>query len=118
DSTNFLGGNGLWDEEDGFYYDQLHVDGTTVPLKVRSLVGILPLIAVEILEEDVIAKLPGFRKRMQWFLDNRQDLARNISYLEVKGQKAHIHRLLAIPSRERLVRVLRYLLDENEFLSA
>ncbi len=117
DSINFLGGSGLWDEEDGFYYDQLHVDGATVPLKVRSLVGIIPLIAVEVLEEEVISRLPGFSKRMQWFLDNRPDLARNISYLELKGQNAHTHRLLALPTRDRLVRVLRYVLDENEFLS-
>ena len=117
DSINFLGGHGLWDEQDGFYYDQLQIDGRTVPLKVRSLVGILPLIAVEVLEQEVISKLPGFTNRMQWFLDNRQDLARNISYLEMKGQNAHAHRLLAIPTRDRLVRVLHYVLDENEFLS-
>ena len=117
DSINFLGGSGLWDEADGFYYDQLHVDGVTVPLKVRSMVGLLPLIAVEVLEQEVISKLPGFSKRMQWFLDNRPDLAEHISYCEVKGENAHSHRLLAIPSRDRLERVLRYLLDENEFLS-
>ncbi len=117
DSINFLGGSGLWDEADGFYYDQLHVDGLTVPLKVRSLVGMLPLIAVEVLEEEVISKLGGFRKRLQWFLDHRPDLARNISCLDVKGHNAHTHRLLAVPSRARLVRVLRYLLDENEFLA-
>jgi hypothetical protein len=117
DSINFLGGTGLWDEQDGFYYDQLHVDGRTVPLRVRSMVGMIPLIAVEVLEEEIISRLPGFKKRMQWFLDHRQDLARHISYLELKGKNSHSHRLLAIPSRERLLRVLRYLLDENEFLS-
>jgi hypothetical protein len=117
DSINFLGGSGLWDEVDGFYYDQLHVDGRTVPLKVRSMVGIVPLMAVEVLEQDVISKLPGFSKRMQWFLDNRPDLAQRIAYLEMKGENAHTHRLLAIPSRDRLARVLRYVLDENEFLS-
>jgi len=117
DSMNTLGGAGLWDEEDGFYYDQLHVDGHNFPLKVRSMVGLVPLFAVEILEEAVIAKLPGFRKRMQWFLDNRKDLARHISYMEGKHGGAHGHRLLAIPSRERLERVLGYLLDESEFLS-
>jgi hypothetical protein len=117
DAMNTLGGMGLWDEEDGFYYDQLHVDGAHIPLKVRSMVGLIPLFAVEILEEDVIAKLPGFRRRMQWFLDNRQDLARNISYMACSMETGESHRLLAIPSQERLERVLRYLLDEKEFLS-
>ena len=118
DAINTLGGTGLWDETDGFYYDQLHLDGHDIPLRVRSLVGLLPLIAVEVLEEEAINKLPGFRKRMQWFLDNRQDLAQHISYMESEGgEDVHSHRLLAIPSRERLERVLRYLLDESEFLS-
>jgi hypothetical protein len=117
DSMNTLGGTGLWDEEDGFYYDQLHVDGHQVPLKLRSMVGLVPLFAVEVLEESVIAKLPGFRKRMQWFLENRKDLARHISYMEGRSGDAHGHRLLAIPSKERLERVLRCLLDESEFLS-
>src|SRR6185295_12623156 len=62
-------------------------------------------------------RLPGFRKRMQWFLDNRQDLARHISYMACSVDTGETHRLLAIPSRERLERVLRYLLDEREFLS-
>jgi len=119
DSMNTLGGTGLWNEEDGFYYDQLHVDGLSFPLRLRSMVGVVPLFAVEILEESVIAKLPGFRKRMQWFLENREDLARHISYMEMKsGGSAHRHRLLAVPSRDRLERVLEYLLDEKEFLSA
>jgi hypothetical protein len=117
DAMNSLGGMGLWDEDDGFYYDQLAIDGANIPLKVRSMVGIIPLFAVEVLEEDVIAKLPGFRKRLQWFLDNRKDLARNISYMAGSEDEAEGHRLLAIPSRERLERVLRYVLDENEFLS-
>ena len=116
DAMNTLGGSGLWDEEDGFYYDQLSVERQHVPLKVRSMVGLVPLFAVEILEEDVIAQLPGFRKRMQWFLDNRQDLARHITYME-EPEKTHGHRLLAVPTRDRLERVLRYLLDEREFLS-
>ena len=118
DAMNTHGGTGLWDEDDGFYYDQLHVDGRTVPLKVRSLVGLMPLLAVEILEHDVIKKLPGFQKRMQWFLEHRKDLAQHIAYMEVEaGDEVHGHRLLAIPTRDRLVRVLKYMLDENEFLS-
>jgi len=118
DSINTLGGTGLWEEEDGFYYDQLHVDGRHFPLKLRSMVGLVPLFAVEVLEESVIAKLPGFRKRMQWFLENRTDLARHISYMEGRLGDVHGHRLLAIPSKERLARVLECLFDEEEFLSA
>ncbi len=119
DAMNTLGGDGLWDEQDGFYYDQLHIDHTNMPLKVRSLVGLLPLIAVEVLEQEVICRLPGFDKRMRWFLENRKDLSRHISYVETIGEMhAHAHHLLAIPSRKRLERVLRYLLDESEFLSA
>jgi hypothetical protein len=118
DAINTHGGMGLWNEEDGFYYDQLSLDGRTIPLKVRSLVGLLPLIAVEVLEDDVIDKLPGFRKRLEWFLSHRKDLGQSISYMDAAGGRdAHDHRLLAIPSRDRLERMLRYMLDENEFLS-
>jgi Mannosylglycerate hydrolase MGH1-like glycoside hydrolase domain len=114
DAMNTLGGTGLWDEEDGFYYDQLHVDGHHQPLKVRSLVGAIPLIAVEVLDSDLVDRLPGFKKRLAWFLENRKDLAKQISYME-KGRGVKM--LLALASKDRLVRVLRYLLDENEFLS-
>ena len=117
DAMNRLGGSGLWNEEDGFYYDQLHVDGTHTPLRVRSMVGVIPLFAVEILDDDVLKTLPGFRKRMEWFLENRRDLAEHISSM-CSTTERHCHRLLAIPSRERLERVLRYVLDENEFLSS
>jgi len=120
DAMNTLGGTGLWDQADGFYYDRLHVNDAVIPMRLRSMVGIIPLFAVEVLEDDTLASLPGFRKRMQWFLDNRPDLARNISYLErdvTSGAAAHGHRMLAIPTREKLTRVLRYLLDTNEFLS-
>jgi hypothetical protein len=117
DAMNTLGGNGLWDEQDGFYYDRLHSSGREISTRIRSMVGLIPLFAVEVLEDEVIERLPGFRKRLQWFLDNRQDLARHISYMMAEGKDGHGHRLLAIPSRARLERVLRYLLDENEFLS-
>jgi len=113
DAMNSLGGTGLWDEGDGFYHDQLHASGQTIPLRVRSMVGLVPLFACEILEEDALEKLPEFRKRMNWFLENRKDLASSITYAEM----GHCHRLLAVPSRERLKRVLSYLLDENEFFS-
>jgi hypothetical protein len=117
DSINTFGGSGLWDEQDGFYYDQRRTELAATPLRIRSLVGIIPMLAVEVLEEDVISRLPGFKKRMQWFLDHRKDLARHISYLESSGEKVHQHRLLAIPSRSRLERMLTYILDEKEFLS-
>jgi hypothetical protein len=112
DAVNGLGG-GLWDEQDGFYYDRLSFDGSVIPLRFRSMVGIIPLFAVEVLHGAELERLPGFTKRMRWFLENRKDLASQIAYLSVRKE----HRLLAIPSRERLVRVLHYVLDEKEFLS-
>jgi hypothetical protein len=121
DAMNNLGGDGLWNEEDGFYYDQILVDdGTEIPLRVRSLVGIIPLLAVEVLDQEVIKALPGFRKRMRWFVHNRPELAKHVAYMErcpKPGAPEEEYRILAIPSKERLVRVLRYVLDENEFLS-
>ncbi len=117
DAMNTLGGTGLWDETDGFYYDQIKIDGQSMPLKTRSLVGVLPLIAVEILEEEKVRSLPGFYKRFQWFQQHRKDLSYHISHCVSSTANAHKHYLLAIPSQERLVRLLRYVLDENEFLS-
>ncbi|MBC7896689.1 MAG: glucosidase [Cytophagaceae bacterium] len=116
DAMNAMGANGLWDDQDGFYYDQLRLDGMHLPLRVRSLVGLIPLLAVEVLDDNVLARLPGFTKRMRWFLEHRPELARHTSWLTRDGSEAHGHRLLAIPSRDRLERVLRYLLDEREFL--
>jgi hypothetical protein len=116
DAINTLGGTGLWDERDGFYYDQLHLDGVRTSLKVRSLVGLIPLLAVEVLDDHVLERLPGFRKRLQWFIDNRPDLARHIAHVCTFADRS-CKRLLAVPSREQLVRVLGYMLDEREFLS-
>jgi Mannosylglycerate hydrolase MGH1-like glycoside hydrolase domain len=113
DAMNTLGGTGLWSDDDGFYYDHLRVDGREVPLRIRSLVGLVPLIAVEVLEQDTLDRLPAFCKRMQWFIDNRRDLAPRMSYMQPRRGR----RLLAIPGRERLERLLRYMLDEKEFLS-
>lgn len=113
DAMNGLGGFGLWNEEDGFYYDQAKTGHRVISLRTRSLVGLLPLIAVEVLEDETIRKLPGFYKRFQWFMKHRASLASHISYCDTKGGR----RLLAIPSRVRLEKVLRYLLDEAEFLS-
>ncbi|HEX6433062.1 MAG TPA: hypothetical protein VFZ87_02425, partial [Gemmatimonadales bacterium] len=117
DAINTLGGTGLWSEEDGFYYDQLHVDGGHTLLRIRSLVGLMPLIAVEVLEERKFADLEGFRKRLRWFLENRPNVTSQIACMHPRDSNSGVQRLLAIPSRERLERVLRYLLDETEFLS-
>jgi hypothetical protein len=116
DAMNRLGGAGLWHEEDGFYYDQMLVDGKSLPLRLRSIVGIIPLFAVEFIEEGRLDKLPGFAKRTRWFLENRKDLSSHISYMARDGQDPG-RRLLAIPTRARLERVLKYVFDENEFLS-
>ncbi len=115
DAMNKLGGTGLWDETDGFYYDQLKTHGQTLPLKTRSLVGLIPLIAVVVLEEDQIRKVPGFKKRMDWFVRNRPDLTEVSHWCNTGAHQQH--RILAIPSRDRLERALRPMLDEQEFLS-
>jgi len=117
DAINTFGGTGLWDQLDGFYYDQLHSKTNAIPLRIRSLVGIIPLLAVEVIDDRVLERLPGFMRRMEWFLRERQDLARHLSYMEHSPEAASGRSLLAVPSRERLERMLRYILDENEFLS-
>ncbi len=117
DAINTLGGTGLWDEVDGFYYDQLAMDGRKTALRVRSMVGLVPLIACEIVETETLKRLPDFAQRMEWFIKNRSDLVRHISMCEPSHDDPHRHRLLALPRRERLERVLRYVLDEREFLS-
>ncbi len=116
EAMNTLGGNGLWDEHDGFFYDQLRTDDGAVPLRVRSLVGIIPMLAVEVLDDRELLKLPGFGARTAWFLRHRPELAQHVACMESSDGEG-VLRLLAIPSRDRLKRVLRYLLDENEFLS-
>jgi hypothetical protein len=80
DAINGLGGTGLWDEEDGFYFDQLTTaNRPPTPLKVRSIVGIVPLYAISILHKEDIERLPGFLKRLNWFLANKPELAKHIS---------------------------------------
>jgi len=115
DAINSRGGAGLWDEDEGFYFDQLHIDGRTELLRVRSLVGLLPLIAVEVLDQTLVDSLPAFKRRLQWFLRYRHDLSRQVSLAD--SDEGCCKLLLAIPSRERLERVLRILLDESEFLA-
>jgi hypothetical protein len=113
-----LGGEGieLWDEEDGFYYDVLNFpDGHHARLKVRSMVGLVPLFATETLEPEIVDKLPGFKKRMQWFIDNHADAPEHVEMVE--SSEHGVRRLLAIANRKRLLRILRLMLDEAEFLS-
>jgi hypothetical protein len=114
-ASNELGGTGLWDDDDGFYYDQMQTPGGGARrLKIRSMVGLVPLFAAASLDDELLQQLPVFHDRLTWFFANRPELARSISVtLDVDRQ----HRLLAIPSRERLLRVLGYMLDEREFLS-
>jgi hypothetical protein len=110
------GGIQLWDEEDGFFYDVLHMpDGSSAPMKVRSMVGLIPLFAVDNLEPSVMARFPGFVKRMRWLLENRPEYAQHIASIDETGVGER--RLLSVVSREKLVRVLRRMLDEDEFLS-
>ncbi len=118
DAMNHVGGSGLWHEQDGFYYDQIAHHDRVEPLRARSLVGLIPLLAVEVLHAEVLERLPGFRKRLRWFLTNRSDLQRQIALLSghAEGGSSE-HLLLAIPCRDRLQRVLRRLCDEGEFLS-
>ena len=114
EAMNTAGGTGLWDEEDGFYYDQLETNGQTMRLKTRSMVGLLPLIAVEVLDETELAHLPGFQRRLKWFVEHKHALTRGIA---LGRSNTNQRLLLAIPTRARLQSVLRYLGDELEFLS-
>ena len=116
-AMNSLGGEGLWDESDGFYYDMLRrPDGERTALKVRSMVGLIPVFAVDTLEPELINSLPGFKKRMEWFMANRPDLCGNVSSgLQREGMGER--RLLSIVGRTRLTPILRRMLDEAEFLS-
>jgi hypothetical protein len=106
----------LWDDEDGFFYDVLHLpEGKPLPMKVRSMVGLIPLFAVETLEPETLAGLPDFKRRMEWFINNRADLTKNVACMRTAGHEER--RLLSIVSRDQLRSVLRFMLDENEFLS-
>jgi hypothetical protein len=115
---NNLGHNGvgLWNEEDGFFYDVLKSpDGEYFPVKVRSMVGLIPLFAVETLESGLLDRLSGFKRRMEWFIDNRPDLTENVASMRTSGMAER--RLLSIVDPEQLRRMLQIMLDEQEFLS-
>ena len=115
--SNFGGeGIGLWDEQDEFYYDVLQVPGgRRVPLRVRSMVGLIPLFAVEVLDGCVFSRLPEFTRRLRWFLEYRPDLARLVSrWNEPNSEERH---LLSLLRGHRMKRLLVRMLDETEFLS-
>ena len=116
-AMNNMAGQGiaLWDEADGFYYDVLHLPHRKpLPLRVRSMVGLIPLFATTTLEEETVNQFPGFRRRMQFFIDNYPELSMHI---ETQATDAGLRRFLSLVNRDRLTRVLRFMLDENEFLS-
>jgi hypothetical protein len=107
---------GLWDREDEFFYDVLSINGTrSVKLKLRSMIGIIPLFAVEVIKDETLKKLPQFAAHMQWFLDNRPDLANLVSRWTEKG--TNDKHLLSLLRGHRMKRILSRMLDETEFLS-
>jgi len=107
---------GLWDDEDGFFYDVLRLpDGANFPMKIRSMVGLIPLFAVETLDSEQLKRLPGFKRRLDWFVDNRPDLTTNVACMRTHGMEER--RLLSIATPDQLRKILHYMLDESEFLS-
>jgi hypothetical protein len=107
---------GLWDEDDQFFYDVLNLpNDDRVRMRIRSMVGLIPLFAVETLEPELLEKLPGFRKRLEWFLSHRPDLARLVSHWQSPGRGER--RLLSLLRGHRMKKLLRRMLDESEFLS-
>jgi Glycosyl hydrolase family 63 C-terminal domain len=107
---------GLWNVEDGFFYDVLRLpDGKHFPLKIRSMVGLIPLFAVETLEPELLQRLPDFHRRLEWFVDNRPDLTHNLASMTTPGRGKR--RLLSIATADQLRSILKYMLDESEFLS-
>jgi len=106
----------LWDNEDGFYYDVLHLnDGTFFPLRIRSMVGLIPLLAVETVEPHMLEKLPDLKERTEWFLEHRPDLCQDIASVTVAGAEAR--RIFAVVNPTRLRCILERMLNESEFLS-
>ncbi len=115
-AMNHIGGGKaeLWDEADGFFYDVLHLpDGERLKLKVRSMVGLIPLFAVETLDPELLDKLPGFKERLEWFEQNRPELSHNVASFTDEGMGQR--RLLAVVKPDKLQRILEKMLDEAEF---
>jgi len=118
DAMNNLGADGvsLWNEGDGFYYDVVRLpSGENVPIKLRSMVGLIPLLAVEVLDPGMVDKLPNFRHRLEWFIQHRPDLTSNVASMQTKGNRER--RLLSVVPGNRLRSVFKYLFDEREFWS-
>jgi Glycosyl hydrolase family 63 C-terminal domain len=118
DAMNMIGTEeiGLWDEQDGFYYDVLHLpNGEHVPLRVRSAVGLIPLFAVDTVDQQVLDAFPGFKRRLEWFINNRPDLTSDIATMRTPGQEER--KLVGLVRADRLRGILKYMLDEQEFLS-
>ena len=114
-AMNDFEGRGLWDERDGFYYDVLHLpDESKIPMRVRSLVGLIPLLAVAVLDHETLAKFPEFKRRLEWFVDNRPDLRAAVACMRTPGLDER--RLLSIVSPDRLRTILETMLDTDEFL--
>ncbi len=106
----------LWDETDGFFYDVLHLPHMrNIPIRLRSMVGLIPLFAVETIEQEWLDNLPEFTRRARWFLENRTDLTDSINCLQTRGREKR--RILSIVTKKQLESILRYMLDEDEFLS-
>jgi hypothetical protein len=117
-AINHLGDDsaGMWHEQDGFYYDVLHLPGRAkLPLQIRSMVGLIPLFGVETLDPEVVESLPEFKRRIEWFIRHRRDLTRNVASMNKAGEAER--RLLSIVDPVQLRRVLHVMLDEREFLS-
>ncbi|AKG24375.1 MGH1-like glycoside hydrolase domain-containing protein [Calothrix sp. 336/3] len=116
DAMNHIGEgeDTLWNQSDGFFYDVLNLSERQITLKVRSMVGLIPLFAVETIEPEILNILPDFKVRLEWFIKNRPDLRKNVACMESKGMEAR--RLLAIVSRDKLKLILQKMLDESEFL--
>lgn len=109
-------GVGLWNIEDGLFYDVLHTSGgERFPLRVRSMVGLIPLYAVQVLEPELLLRMPAFKRRLDWFICNRPELTKNMACMRREGMLER--RLFSITSGEQLKRILHVLLDESEFLS-
>ncbi|HEY6803660.1 MAG TPA: hypothetical protein VI306_08785 [Pyrinomonadaceae bacterium] len=107
---------GLWDEQDGFYYDVLHLtSGEHIPLRVRSVVGLVPLLAVQTIEANVLDAFPDFKKRLEWFANNRKDLTNDIATFRTPGEEGR--KTVGLVRKDRIQSLLRYMLDEDEFLS-
>jgi hypothetical protein len=115
ESLNSLGESGLWHEGDGFYYDALHLtNGDVIPLRVRSLVGLTSLLAVSVINKNLFSRLKGFQKRLLWFRNNEKNLHK---YMVIEELHEDRDILLSLIPKQRLIRILQKMLDENEFLA-